>query len=35
MERYRYLRVAVHVITTLLLLAALGFAYAQVFLYPA
>lgn len=31
MERYRLLTVAVYVIATILLLAAIAFAYAQVF----
>lgn len=34
MERYRYLTVAVYVITTILLVAAIGFAYTQAYLHP-
>ncbi len=34
MERYRLLTVAVYIITIILIFAAIGFAYAQVFLQP-
>ncbi len=34
MERYRYLTLAVYVITVVLLLAAIGFAYSQTMIPP-
>jgi hypothetical protein len=34
MERYRYLTLAVYVITVVLILAAIGFAYSQA-IFPA